>query len=112
MQARLADEVSAPPAVCFRETLPNGATYMTINAYGICNHMQVYAVPQDSYFMMSDNRNYPASLDLSSVGYVPFENLIGRAGLVFFSIRNGQPAWQHWRWPSSIRWQRLLSVVH
>jgi signal peptidase I len=42
---------------------------------------------------------------------VPFENFVGRAELIFFSIDDGTPAWQFWRWPWSIRWDRLLKPV-
>ncbi|MDD9333729.1 MAG: signal peptidase I, partial [Bartonella sp.] len=40
------------------------------------------------------------------------ENLIGRANLIFFSISNGSSAWQIWRWPFDVRWDRLFSFIH
>jgi signal peptidase I len=48
---------------------------------------------------------------LSQVGYVPRENLIGRAQLIFFSIAEGEHAWQIWRWPFAVRWHRLFTIV-
>jgi signal peptidase I len=48
---------------------------------------------------------------LSQVGYVPFENLIGRAQIVFFSIGEGERAWTIWRWPWAVRWSRLFTIV-
>jgi signal peptidase I len=65
--------------------------------------------------MMGDNRDN--SLDSrvpptsGGVGYVPFENLIGQAKIIFFSIGDGGQAWQLWRWPTSLRWSRLFTIV-
>jgi signal peptidase I len=42
---------------------------------------------------------------------VPFENLVGKAQVIFFSIGDGEPAWHFWNWPQSVRWSRLLTMV-
>ena len=47
----------------------------------------------------------------SAVGYVPFENIVGRAQMIFFSIAEGEHAWQIWRWPTAVRWNRIFSIV-
>jgi hypothetical protein len=47
---------------------------------------------------------------LSAVGYVPFENIVGRAQMIFFSIAEGEHAWMFWRWPTAVRWNRLFSI--
>ncbi len=75
----------------WRETLPNGASYVTLDLVdeGFYDNTPVYAVPAGHYFMMGDNRdNSQDSRMLSQVGYVPFENLIGRVERVIFSIDN------------------------
>ena len=98
----------------FRETLPNGVSYVTMDLTdnGFLDNTQVYTVPPDHYFMMGDNRdNSTDSRVLSQVGYVPFENLVGKAQIIFFSVRDGDAAWQFWLWPWSVRWDRLLTIV-
>ncbi len=42
---------------------------------------------------------------------VPFENIVGKAQLIFFSVFEGERAWQFWRWPVSVRWNRLFTIV-
>jgi signal peptidase I len=62
--------------------------------------------------MMGDNRdNSTDSRVLSQVGYVPYENIIGRAQIIFFSIKDGTHAWEFWRWPWDVRWDRLFTLV-
>ena len=98
----------------WRETLPNGVSYSTLDLVdnGFYDNTQEYVVPENHYFMMGDNRdNSTDSRVLSQVGYVPYENLIGRAQVIFFSIAEGARAWQVWRWPFTVRWSRLFSVV-
>lgn len=98
----------------WRETLPNGVSYTTLDLVdnGFYDNTQEYVVPAGHYFMMGDNRdNSSDSRVLSQVGYVPFENLIGRAEVIFFSVREGDRAWEVWRWPWSVRWNRLFTIV-
>jgi signal peptidase I len=98
----------------WRETLPNGVSYTTLDLVdnGFYDNTPVYHVPAGHFFMMGDNRdNSTDSRVLSQVGYVPFENIIGRAQIIFFSIREGEHAWMVWRWPWSVRWNRLFTIV-
>jgi signal peptidase I len=98
----------------WRETLPNGVSYETLDLQdnGFLDNTPVYVVPPDNYFMMGDNRdNSTDSRVLSQVGYVPRDNLIGKAQIIFFSIGEGERAWQIWRWPWSVRWSRLFTIV-
>jgi len=98
----------------WRETLPNGVTYQSLDLQdnGFLDNTQEYLVPPGHYFMMGDNRdNSTDSRVLSAVGYVPFENLVGKAQIIFFSIGDGEPAWHIWSWPWSVRWSRLFTIV-
>jgi signal peptidase I len=99
----------------YEETLPNGVTYPILKAgdNGPLDNTIEYTVPADSVFAMGDNRDN--SLDsrvLNSVGFVPTENLVGHANIVFFSVDGEYPWWQFWEWPFEIRWRRLLSWIH
>jgi signal peptidase I len=117
---RVADYVSDEPDARgqrirrYRETLPNGVSYEVLDLVenGFYDNTPVYEVPPGHYFMMGDNRdNSTDSRVLSQVGYVPFENLIGRAQIIFFSIQEGRHAWEFWTWPTSVRWSRLFKLV-
>jgi signal peptidase I len=82
----------------WRETLPEGASYETLDCVdnGFYDNTIVYTVPAGEYFMLGDNRdNSVDSRVKSSMGTIPFENLIGRVGIIFFSRaaeENGAPA--------------------
>ena len=97
----------------FSEKLPEGKIVQTLdqNSQMAQDNTGVYEVPQGHYFMMGDNRdNSQDSRFLTEVGYVPEENLVGRADFIFFS--NSKPTWQFWNWSNSIRFNRLLSKIN
>jgi signal peptidase I len=76
----------------WRETLPNGASYETLDLQdnGMLDNTEEYVVPAGHYFMMGDNRDNSSDsrvpAERRGVGFVPFENLIGRAAVIFYSI--------------------------
>lgn len=51
-----------------------------------------YSVPADHYFVMSDNRHWTDSRELSRMGFIPFENLVGRVDVVFANPSLTSPA--------------------
>jgi signal peptidase I len=96
-----------------RETLPNGVSYTTYDAEpsGPGDNTRVFEVPPDHYFLMGDNRdNSQDSRYPSPVGFVPAENLIGRAEIIFFSV-DEPPAWAFWQWPWTVRFDRLFETL-
>ena len=99
----------------YLETLPNGVTHPILKAddNGPLDNTQEYHVPQGYVFAMGDNRDN--SLDsrvLNAVGFIPVENLVGRAEFIFFSIDAEYPWWEVWEWPFEIRWNRLFTGIH
>ncbi|MBA5776638.1 signal peptidase I [Stappia sp. F7233] len=98
----------------YRETLPNGVSYETLDltTRGTWDNTGIYKVPPGHFFMMGDNRdNSTDSRVLNSVGYVPFENFVGRAEVIFFSIDEDASAWMFWQWPWTVRWSRLFRTL-
>jgi signal peptidase I len=99
----------------YKETLPNGVSYNVIEREGDRSYWDntiEYTVPAGHFFMMGDNRdNSTDSRDLQSVGYVPYENFVGRAEIIFFSIEEGTRFFELWRLPSAVRWDRLFQKI-
>ncbi|MGE5765809.1 MAG: signal peptidase I [Bacteroidota bacterium] len=92
----------------YYETLPNGRRHLIreINDEQRYDNFPAVVVPEGHYFAMGDNRDN--SLDSrADVGFVPFENLVGRADVLFFSHDGSSPWWQFWTWPSTIRFGRI-----
>ncbi|MBN9244471.1 MAG: signal peptidase I [Mesorhizobium sp.] len=104
-------EVDRPVDV-YRETLPNGVSYDTLDLTpnSIGDNTREFVVPPDHYFMMGDNRDN-SSDSRFTVGYVPAENLVGRANIIFFSIADGASPLEIWKWPSDMRASRLFHFV-
>jgi signal peptidase I len=102
-------------AVAYWETLPGGTRHQIHklnDGRGLFNNTNIFEVPAGHFFMMGDNRdNSTDSRDLQSVGYVPWENFVGRAEIIFFSIDERSSAWQVWNWPWALRVDRLFTKI-
>ncbi|MER9893977.1 signal peptidase I [Mesorhizobium sp. M0119] len=101
------------PVDVYRETLPNGVTYDTLDLTqaSIGDNTKEFKVPPGHYFMMGDNRDN-SSDSRFTVGFVPEENLVGRANLIFFSIGGSASPLEIWKWPSQMRASRLFHFVN
>ena len=101
-------------AVRYRETLPNGRAYDILERSDRepTDNTPTYRVPEGQYFVMGDNRdNSTDSRFQDHVGFVPAENFVGRAEFLFFSLADDTRVWEFWRYPASVRWERILGGV-
>lgn len=100
------------PVDVYRETLSNGVSYDTfdLTPNSISDRTREFTVPEGHYFMMGDNRDNSA--DSRVFGFVPAENLVGRANIIFFSISEGSSPLEIWKWPTDMRPGRLFNFVN
>ena len=77
----------------------------------IADNTQLFNVPENHFFVMGDNRdNSQDSRFISTVGFIPYENLVGKAQFIFFSLENARFL-QIWKWPNSIRYERIFQKI-
>lgn len=99
------------------ETLPNGRSYRLLDRdpSGALDNTGVYVVPDGHYFAMGDNRDNSIDSRVPSerhgVGFIPAQNLIGRAVLLFYSTDGSARLWEFWKWPSATRFDRIVKSV-
>ncbi|WP_270731922.1 signal peptidase I [Shimia sp. Alg240-R146] len=84
------------------ETLPNGKSYGVLNiGTTAVDNTGVYSVPEGHFFFMGDNRDNSVDSRVGQnrrgVGFVPYENLIGRADRIMFSSA-GRSMFYFWTW--------------
>ena len=98
----------------FEEILPNGKKYIAVyRKEGTMQNTDKFIVPNGHYFFMGDNRDCSKdSRYLGSVGYVAFNNLVGKAKLIFFSNdKQKGNFFKFWRWRESIRADRFFRKI-
>ncbi|HYC69034.1 MAG TPA: signal peptidase I [Brevundimonas sp.] len=100
-----------------RETLADGRQF-NIQDWGpnnVSDNTPEFVVPAGHYFMIGDNRDnsQDSRFDIAEgVGYVPAENLIGKAEIILFSWSEGASLWNPVSWFSKVRPSRFFTVLH
>lgn len=103
------------PVAQYIETLPGGRSYriLEVGEDASLDDTPLFIVPPGHYFAMGDNRdNSLDSRAAGGVGFIPAENLIGRAEFLFFSTNGHARLWEVWNWPGAIRYDRLFTAIH
>lgn len=100
----------------YLETLPNGVVHEILDREpdkAGADNTQEFVVPPGHYFMMGDNRDNSndSRIPDSGVGFVPEENLVGRADMIFFSTDGSAQVWEVWKWPWAIRYGRFFHGI-
>ncbi len=101
------------PYPAFRETLPNGRSYVTLDQVdgGPADDVAPRLVTPGHLFLMGDNRDdsldsrFP--LEEGGIGLVPTDRLVGRAAFAFWSTDGSASYWKPWTWFSALRWGRI-----
>ena len=94
------------------ETLPSGVKHniLEISDKEPADNMVEVTVPQGNYFVMGDNRDRSDDSRVN-VGFVPFENLVGKARIIFFSHNTDDAWYKPWAWPKKIRFSRMFNSI-
>ena len=83
---------------------------LDITDYTFADNTNTFKVPENNFFVMGDNRDNSQDSRFSTVGFIPFENIVGRAQFIFFSLENSRFL-EIWKWPTSIRYDRLFQKI-
>ena len=98
----------------YEETLPNGKKYLAVyRKDATMINTDRFVVPKEHYFFLGDNRDCSKdSRFLGSVGYVNFNNLVGKAQIIFFSNDKTKGTFlKFWNWNQIVRKDRLFKKV-
>jgi len=116
---RFGDRIITTLRYQYIETLPNGVQHHILGNTTdqpedgqMQDDTGIFEVPADHFFAMGDNRDNSAdSRFQQQLGYVPVDNLVGRADRRFISVEPDAHLWEIWRWPWSLRFSRFFGSV-
>ncbi len=104
-------EVDTVPRL--HETLPEGKEITILkHKFGAADNTKIFIVPEGHYFMMGDNRDNSRDSRYEEVGFVPEENLVGRAEIIFFSADEEFSLLNPLTWFSGLRISRFFNLIH
>lgn len=95
------------------ETLPGGVKHPILELSDYekrVDNTPKFVVPEGHFFVMGDNRDRSDDSRVH-VGFVPLENLVGKARFLFFSHSDKGKWYKPWTWPKAIRWKRIFNVL-
>lgn len=98
----------------YAETLPGSDRehfILDLTERGRLDNTPVFEVPPEHVFAMGDNRDNSLDSRTDAVGYIPVENLIGRAEVMMFSVDGSARIWEPWKWPWAIRYDRIFKRI-
>lgn len=96
------------------ETLPGGIKHSIYEEsdFEPLDNTDYYTIPEGHYFVMGDNRDHSQDSRVAErVGAIPFENIVGRADFLFFSTNGTARIYEFWKWPWTIRYDRLFMDI-
>ena len=97
----------------YKETMPEGKSYnileLSDNIRLVDNTVE-FVIPENNYFMMGDNRDN-SNDSRRDVGFVPLENIEGKARFLFYSIDDSIVWYNPISWIKAIRWKRLFNKI-
>ena len=109
-------------AVCryprYRETLPNGRSYETLDLIqgSSRDNTEIYRVPEGHVFLLGDNRDNSADSRVhpavGGLGFLPIENIVGRAEFITFSLDGSGKFYDPRSWLAMLRTDRAWASLH
>ena len=108
------------PVPTYIETLPGGVSHLIIQRDGDFGLPQQYRHLQSAAGRLFHDGRQSRQFDrfagcrptTAASAMFRSQNFVGKAEVIFFSVREGEPAWEFWMWPWTVRWNRLFQPIH